>query len=117
MKEYVPLLVFIPLVIAIGIVPLVISYLIAPRVYNKSKYSPYECGFPASGPTRMPFDIRYYLVALFFILFDIETAFFIPWAVSLRDLGWPCFFTGLAFLGILTLGFFYEWSLGALEWE
>lgn len=117
MKEYVPLIVYLPLVLAVGFVPLILSYLLAPRKSVDAKYTPYECGFPAAGNTRIPFDVRYYLVALFFILFDLETAFFIPWAASLRDTRWHGFIAGILFLCILLFGFAYEWSRGALDWE
>ncbi len=117
MKEYASLLVFLPLVITIGFAPLLLSYWIAPRKNVPAKYEPYECGFAPQGSSRMPFDIRYYLVALFFIIFDLETAFFLPWAASLRECGWHGFAVASVFLLILSVGFVYEWHQGALEWE
>ena len=117
MKEYAPLLVFLPLVMVIGFAPLVLSYFLAPRRHVPAKYEPYECGFPAEGPSHVPFDVRYYLVALFFIIFDLETAFFLPWAASLREMGWYSYGSISVFILILAVGFLYEWRRGALEWE
>ena len=117
MKEYAPLLVFLPLVLVIGFAPLILSYLLAPRKNVPAKYEPYECGFPPKGTSRIPFDVRYYLIALFFIIFDLETAFFFPWAASLRTCGWFSYVLIAVFVIILAVGFIYEWHKGALEWE
>lgn len=101
----------------LGLAVPAIGYLLGPKRPNPEKTSPYECGFEPFGDARMPFDVRYYLVAILFIIFDLETAFLVPWAVVFRKLGW----FGLAamgiFLGILVIGFIYEWKKGALEWE
>ncbi|KTC72445.1 NADH dehydrogenase I chain A [Legionella birminghamensis] len=84
---------------------------------NSAKNSPYECGFDAFESSHIPFDVRFYLVAILFIIFDLETAFFFPWALVLRKIGWFGFFSMAIFLGLLVIGFIYEWKRGALEWE
>lgn len=117
LTNYFPILVFIAIGIAIGGGALLLSRLIAPHRPDTEKLSPYECGFAPFEDTRLPFDIRYYLVALLFILFDLETAFFVPWAVVLRKIGIYGFSTMIIFLLILVVGFIYEWKKGALEWE
>ncbi len=117
LKEYLPIVVFIALGIGFGLVPLLAGFLIAPSRPNKAKESPYECGFEAIETGRAPFDLRFYLVAILFILFDLETAFLFPWAVSLRKISSLGFFSMLFFLGLLLIGFLYEWCKGALEWE
>ena len=117
LTSYLPILIFIGVGLFIGIAPIMMGSLIGPRRPNPEKLSPYECGFNAFEDARLPFDVRYYLVAILFILFDLETAFLFPWAVVLRHLGWFGFFAMLFFLFILTLGFIYEWGKGALEWR
>jgi NADH-quinone oxidoreductase subunit A len=103
--------------VVVGIIAPILGYLLSPKRPNPEKLSPYECGFEPFNDARAPFDVRYYLVALLFILFDLETAFLVPWALVFRDLGW----SGMAVMGIflflLTVGFVYEWKKGALEWE
>lgn len=84
---------------------------------DSAKNSPYECGFGVFESSHIPFDVRFYLVAILFIIFDLETAFFFPWALALRQLGWVGFFGMMLFLGLLVIGFIYEWRRGALEWE
>ena len=117
LAEYFPILVF--LVIAGGIAVLMItaSYILARQRPDSEKLSPYECGFDPFEDARVRFDVRYYLVAILFIIFDLEVAFLFPWAVSLGDIGIFGFWSMIVFLGVLTVGFAYEWMKGALEWE
>ena len=96
---------------------MVLNRLVAPHKPYKQKLSPYECGFEAFEDSRMKFDVRYYLVAILFIIFDLEIAFLFPWAVVLEDIGEFGFLAMMLFLGILIIGFIYEWAKGALEWE
>ena len=119
LEQYLPVLLFILVGIGVGVVPQLLGYLIAPRHPDAEKNSPYECGFEAFEDARMKFDVRYYLVAILFILFDLEVAFLFPWAASVGSLGhWSAgFWSMMIFLGILTVGFLYEWKKGALEWE
>ena len=117
LAEYVPIALFIALASAIGIALLVIGRLIGPQRPAMDKSSPYECGFEAFEDARMKFDVRYYLVAILFIIFDLEIAFMFPWAVVLDELGWPAIASMSLFLGLLVVGFIYEWKKGALEWE
>jgi len=112
-----PILVFIGIGIAFGLGPIIAGYILAPHRPDSEKLSPYECGFEAFEDTRMTFDVRYYLVAILFILFDLEIAFMFPWAVVLDKLGWYGLNAMIVFLGILVIGFIYEWKKGALEWE
>lgn len=115
--DYLPVLLFIAVGIAVGVVPQVLGYVLGPNRPDKEKNSAYECGFEAFGDARMPFDVRFYLVAILFILFDLEIAFLFPWAVSLREIGATGFWAGIVFLSILAVGFIYEWKTGALNWE
>ena len=117
LAEYFPILVF--LVVAGGIAVLMItaSYILARQRPDSEKLSPYECGFDPFEDARVRFDVRYYLVAILFIIFDLEVAFLFPWAVSLGDIGIFGFWSMIVFLGVLTVGFAYEWRKGALEWE
>ncbi len=117
LSEYLPVLLFILVGVAMGVVPLVLGYVLGPQRPDAEKNSAYECGFPAFEDARMQFDIRYYLVAILFILFDLEVAFLVPWAVVLKEMGSVAFWAGIIFLAILTVGFVYEWTKGALEWE
>ena len=118
---YLPVLIFLGVGVAVGCVSLGAGYVIGKLlgVYkaDAQKDSPYECGFEAFEDARMKFDVRYYLVAILFILFDLEIAFFFPWAVVLDEIGIPGFAAMMVFLGILVVGFIYEWKKGALEWE
>jgi NADH-quinone oxidoreductase subunit A len=117
LQNYLPILIFLAIAGAIGIVALILGYALGPKKANAAKSSPYECGFEAFDDARLPFDVRYYLVAILFIIFDLETAFLVPWAVVFRKLGWFGL-TGMGiFLGLLVVGFIYEWKKGALEWE
>jgi NADH-quinone oxidoreductase subunit A len=119
LDSYLPVLLFILVGLAVGAGPLAIGALLGPRKPDPEKLSPYECGFEAFEDARMKFDVRYYLVAILFILFDLEIAFLFPWAVVLGDLGaWSVgFWAMMIFLAILTIGFLYEWKKGALDWE
>jgi NADH-quinone oxidoreductase subunit A len=115
--NYLPILIFIGLGILFGLVPLALAAIVSPRKPDPVKLAAYECGFPAFEDARMPFDVRFYLVAILFIIFDLETAFLFPWALALRDIGWFGFAAMMMFLGLLVIGFIYEWKKGALEWE
>ena len=115
--EYVPILLFLAVGVVAGALPLALGALLGPRRPDPQKLSPYECGFEAFEDARMKFDVRYYLVAILFILFDLEVAFLLPWAVALGDIGFAGFAAMMVFLAILTVGFVYEWRKGALEWE
>lgn len=117
LENYFPVLLFIVVALAMGVAPLVLSRLVAPNRPDSAKLSPYECGFEAFEDARMKFDVRYYLVAILFILFDLEIAFLFPWAVVLKEIGGFGFVSMLIFLAILVVGFIYEWMKGALEWE
>ena len=117
LENYLPVLIFILIGIALGIVPMLAGMVLAPHKPNPEKNSPYECGFNPFEDSRMPFDVRFYLVAILFIIFDLETAFFFPWAVVLRELHWYGVVAMAIFLGLLVIGFIYEWCKGALEWE
>jgi len=117
LENYLPILIFIAIGIAIGVGPILIGFLLAPFRPDSEKNAPYECGFEAFEDSRMRFDVRYYLVAILFIIFDLEIAFLFPWAVVLDSIGMFGFIAMLVFLGILVIGFIYEWKKGALEWE
>ncbi len=117
LEQYLPVLLFIIVGLLVGIAPQVIGYLLGPKKPDAAKNSPYECGFEAFEDARMKFDVRYYLVAILFILFDLEIAFLFPWAVSLKEIGFTGFMAMMIFLAILVVGFAYEWKKGALDWE
>jgi NADH-quinone oxidoreductase subunit A len=121
LANYFPVLLFLAIGAAVGIGALVttgaLTRLTGVNNPDSEKLSPYECGFEAFEDARMKFDVRYYLVAILFILFDLEIAFLFPWAIVLQDIGWFGFIAMLVFLGILVVGFIYEWKKGALEWE
>jgi len=117
LAEYFPILLFLLVGLAVGVAPVALGSILAPHKPDAAKYSPYECGFEAFEDARMKFDVRYYLVAILFILFDLEIAFLFPWAVVINDIGLAGFLAMMVFLGILTVGFVYEWMKGALEWE
>src|SRR5207302_10374750 len=117
LAEYFPVLLFILVGLGVGVAPMVLGKLLAPDKPDPEKLSPYECGFEAFEDARMKFDVRYYLIAILFILFDLEIAFLFPWAVVLPDIGGFGFWSVMVFLGILVIGFVYEWKKGALEWE
>jgi len=117
LENYFPVLLFIVVGLGVGVAPMVLGRLVAPHRPDSAKLSPYECGFEAFEDARMKFDVRYYLVAILFILFDLEIAFLFPWAVVLKEIGTFGFVSMLIFLSILVVGFIYEWMKGALEWE
>jgi len=114
---YLPLVVFIAVAAVIGMALLIAPFLIAYRQPDPEKLSAYECGFNAFDDARMKFDIRFYLVAILFIIFDLEVAFLFPWAITFKELGTFGFWSMMVFLGVLTVGFIYEWKKGALEWD
>lgn len=116
-QNYFPILVFIAIGILFGCLPIALGWLLGPRKPNKEKLSAYECGFTAFESARLPFDVRFYLVAILFILFDLETAFMFPWAVVLHQIGWFGIAAMAVFVSLLLVGFIYEWKTGALEWE
>jgi NADH-quinone oxidoreductase subunit A len=121
LEGYFPVLLFIIVGVLVGVVPLLIGWVLSSVLgFNRpdsEKLSPYECGFEAFEDARMKFDVRYYLVAILFILFDLEIAFLFPWAVTLKELGGFGFWSMMLFLALLVVGFIYEWKKGALEWE
>ena len=117
LENYLPILIFIAVGIAFGLGPIIIGFLLGPRKPDSEKLSPYECGFEAFEDTRIRFDVRYYLVAILFIIFDLEIAFLFPWAVVLDEIGLFGYIAMMIFLGVLVIGFIYEWKKGALEWE
>ena len=121
LANYFPVLMFILVGLAVGVIPLVLGWTTSTLMGNNrpdsEKLSPYECGFEAFEDARMKFDVRYYLVAILFILFDLEIAFLFPWAVSLNEIGLFGFLSMMVFLFILVVGFVYEWMKGALDWE
>jgi NADH-quinone oxidoreductase subunit A len=116
-SEYLPILLFLAVASVLALALLGIGSLLGPRRPGAEKLSPYECGFEAFEDARMRFDVRYYLVAILFIIFDLEIAFLFPWALVFDELGTPAFIAMVVFLGILVIGFIYEWKKGALEWE
>jgi NADH-quinone oxidoreductase subunit A len=117
LEQYLPILLFILVGLTVGGVLLAVGAVLSPNRPDPAKLSPYECGFEAFEDARMKFDVRYYLVAILFILFDLEIAFLFPWAVVLPDIGFFGFVAMMVFLAILVVGFVYEWKKGALEWE
>jgi NADH-quinone oxidoreductase subunit A len=117
LQEYLPVILFILVGVAVGVAPQVLGFVLGPNRPDAQKNSPYECGFEAFEDARMKFDVRYYLVAILFILFDLEIAFLFPWAVALKDIGATGFWAMMIFLAILVVGFVYEWKKGALDWE
>ena len=117
LEQYLPILLFILVGLTVGVVLLSVGSVLSPNRPDPAKLSPYECGFEAFEDARMKFDVRYYLVAILFILFDLEIAFLFPWAVAIRDIGASGFWAMMIFLAILVVGFVYEWKKGALDWE
>ena len=115
--EYLPIVLFIGISGVLGLALMVAPLLLAPSKPDPEKLSAYECGFPAFDDARMKFDVRFYLVSILFIIFDLEVAFLFPWAISLKSIGMFGFWSMVVFLGVLTVGFIYEWKKGALEWE
>jgi len=117
LENYLPILIFICVALALGAGMIMVGAVLGPHRPDAQKNSPYECGFEAFEDSRMKFDVRYYLVAILFIIFDLEIAFLFPWAVALDQIGMFGFVAMMLFLGVLVVGFIYEWKKGALEWE
>jgi NADH-quinone oxidoreductase subunit A len=117
LREYLPILIFIGVAVGLSGVLVLASYILAQQKPDSEKLSAYECGFEAFEDARGKFDVRFYLVAILFIIFDLEVAFLFPWAVTLGKIGMFGFWSMVIFLGVLTVGFIYEWRKGALEWE
>jgi NADH-quinone oxidoreductase subunit A len=117
LQDYLPLVVFVGIALVIGLVLLIAPFIVAYKQPDPEKLSAYECGFNAFDDARMKFDVRFYLVAILFIIFDLEVAFLFPWAVAFSRLGWFGFWSMMVFLAVLTVGFIYEWRKGALEWD
>ena len=117
LAEYLPILIFLGIAVGLTAVMVIASYVVAPQRPDSEKVSAYECGFEAFDDARGKFDVRFYLVAILFIVFDLEVAFLFPWAVVLGEIGLFGFWSMVVFLAILTIGFVYEWKKGALEWE
>jgi NADH-quinone oxidoreductase subunit A len=117
LSEYLPIMIFLGLAIALGLILILAAAIVAVRNPDPEKVSAYECGFNAFDDARMKFDVRFYLVAILFIIFDLEVAFLFPWAVAFQDISMVGFWSMMVFLGVLTIGFAYEWKKGALEWE
>jgi NADH-quinone oxidoreductase subunit A len=117
LASYIPIAIFIGISLIIGLALLIAPFAVAYKAPDSEKLSAFECGFNAFDDARMKFDIRFYLVSILFIIFDLEVAFLFPWAVSFGDMGWFGFWSMMVFLAVLTVGFVYEWKKGALEWE
>ena len=117
LAEYLPILMFLGIAIALAAIMVAASYIVARQRPDSEKVSAYECGFEAFDDARGRFDVRFYLVAILFIIFDLEVAFLFPWAIALSEIGVFGFWSMVIFLGILTIGFVYEWKKGGLEWE
>ena len=123
LEGYFPVLVFILIGVAFGLMPVVMGMMVAPHRPDSAKLSPYECGFEAFEDARMKFDVRYYLIAIIFILFDLEVAFLLPWATIFKEIAqtesvrWFGFIEMLVFIAILVVGYLYAWAKGALDWE
>jgi NADH-quinone oxidoreductase subunit A len=115
--NYLPILVFIAIAAVMSVAMIVLSFMVGKQNPDADKNAAYECGFDAFDDARSRFDVRFYLVAILFIIFDLEIAFLFPWAVTLGDIGLFGFWSMMVFLGVLTIGFIYEWNKGALEWE
>jgi NADH-quinone oxidoreductase subunit A len=117
LMDYLPLAVFIGVALLIGVALMLAPFLVAVRNPDPEKVSAYECGFNAFDDARMKFDVRFYLVSILFIIFDLEVAFLFPWAVAFKEVGLFGFWSMMVFLAVLTIGFIYEWRKGALEWD
>jgi NADH-quinone oxidoreductase subunit A len=117
LRDYLPVIIFLGVALAIGLALLVSPFLLAFRNPDPEKLSAYECGFNAFDDARMKFDVRFYLVSILFVIFDLEVAFLFPWAVAFKDVGLFGFWSMMVFLAVLTIGFAYEWKKGALEWD
>ena len=117
LRNYFPIIIFLFIAIGLSVGFIVLNFLLSPKNPDPEKLSAYECGFEAFSDSRMPFDVRFYLVAILFIIFDLEIAFLFPWAISLGKIGLLGFWSMMIFLIILTIGFIYEWKKGALDWD
>ena len=117
LKDYLPIILFLIIAFVLSCAFIVINFILSPKYPDPEKLSAYECGFEPFDDSRMEFDVRFYLVAILFIIFDLEIAFLFPWAISLGGIGALGFWSMMLFLGVLTIGFIYEWKKGALEWE
>ena len=117
LREYLPIIIFLGLAVALGIILIVAAVVLAVRNPDPEKVSAYECGFNAFDDARMKFDVRFYLVSILFIIFDLEVAFLFPWAVAFGAMSMAAFWSMMIFLAVLTIGFVYEWKKGALEWQ
>ncbi len=117
LKDYLPIIIFLIIALGLSCAFVVVNFILSPKKPDPEKLSAYECGFEPFEDSRMEFDVRFYLVAILFIIFDLEIAFLFPWAVSLGGIGPTGFWSMMFFLGVLTIGFIYEWKKGALEWE
>ena len=117
LQDYLPLVIFIAVALVLGLALLVAPFLVAYKQPDPEKLSAYECGFNAFDDARMKFDVRFYLVAILFIIFDLEVSFLFPWAIAFGDLGLYGYWSMMVFLAVLTIGFIYEWRKGALEWD
>ncbi|MFV0335488.1 MAG: NADH-quinone oxidoreductase subunit A [Tropicimonas sp.] len=117
LREYLPIIIFLAIAIVMGIAMVAAAWIVAPNDPYAEKSSAYECGFNAMDDARMKFDIRFYLVSILFIIFDLEVAFLFPWAVAFGEISMAAFWSMMVFLAVLTVGFAYEWKKGALEWE
>ena len=117
LKDYLPIILFLVIALGLSIAFVLLNFLLSPKKPDPEKLSAYECGFEPFQDSRMEFDVRFYLVAILFIIFDLEIAFLFPWAISLGSIGALGFWSMMIFLAILTIGFIYEWKKGALEWE
>lgn len=117
LREYLPILIFLGVATGIGLMLVLAGVLLAPKDADPEKLSAYECGFNAFDDARMKFDVRFYLVSILFIIFDLEIAFLFPWAVAFGSLSDVAFWSMMVFLAVLTIGFMYEWKKGAMDWE
>ncbi|WP_370674398.1 NADH-quinone oxidoreductase subunit A [Pleomorphomonas sp. PLEO] len=117
LRDYLPVIIFLGVALAIGLALLVAPFILAFKNPDPEKLSAYECGFNAFDDARMKFDVRFYLVSILFVIFDLEVAFLFPWAVAFKQVGLFGFWSMMVFLGVLTIGFAYEWKKGALEWD
>ena len=117
LKDYFPIMLFLIIALGLSFAFVIVNYLVSPKKPDPEKLSAYECGFEPFNDSRMEFDVRFYLVAILFIIFDLEIAFLFPWAISLGNIGSLGFWSMMIFLGVLTIGFIYEWKKGALDWD
>jgi NADH-quinone oxidoreductase subunit A len=117
LREYLPIIIFLGLAVALGVILILAAVVLAVRNPDPEKVSAYECGFNAFDDARMKFDVRFYLVSILFIIFDLEVAFLFPWAVAFGELSMAAFWSMMIFLAVLTIGFAYEWKKGALDWQ